>query len=296
MLYETGANTSRASATTDDCHLYRILVDWVEAQVTWNIWKTGANWTTAGCSSDGSDRYATPVSTLALPRSTTGGGWRTWGGLASTVAAWRNGTLSNYGMLLACPTKEFIGVADADWRTFASSDSTTDASLRPKLVVTYVVNATAAIAPASSVAAGTAITVTAIRNASVAITAVVAVATGTQVTAMGETNVTSVITRATAAASGAGVISGGGCTAEIRAGPSTASGTAFSVYFGQQASLRAGSATASGWWIIGPVDWHERAPSAASWSTRNPSSATWSERTPTAATWRTRTSLPPSGR
>src|SRR6185295_14148297 len=41
-------------------HVYRILrTDWDEASCTWVIYKTGSNWTTAGCGSDGNDYTTT---------------------------------------------------------------------------------------------------------------------------------------------------------------------------------------------------------------------------------------------
>jgi hypothetical protein len=46
--------------------VYRLLrTDWVEAQATWNIYKTGNNWTTAGALSDGNDFTSTDAATAA---------------------------------------------------------------------------------------------------------------------------------------------------------------------------------------------------------------------------------------
>jgi hypothetical protein len=42
-----------------DCFQVRPERDWIENQATWNIYKTGSNWTTAGCSSTASDRFST---------------------------------------------------------------------------------------------------------------------------------------------------------------------------------------------------------------------------------------------
>ena len=46
--------------------LRRVLVDWVEAEATHNIYSTGNNWTTAGCKSDGNDSSATISATVTL--------------------------------------------------------------------------------------------------------------------------------------------------------------------------------------------------------------------------------------
>lgn len=49
-----------------DC--YRVLrTDWVESEATWNIFKTGNNWTTAGCNSNGNDYTTTHASSFTLP-------------------------------------------------------------------------------------------------------------------------------------------------------------------------------------------------------------------------------------
>jgi hypothetical protein len=42
-----------------DCYQIRPERDWIEIQATWNIYKTGSNWTTAGCGSISADRYST---------------------------------------------------------------------------------------------------------------------------------------------------------------------------------------------------------------------------------------------
>ena len=55
-------------------YLHRILrIDWVEAEATWNIYKSGSSWSTAGCSSDGNDYTTTNVVTSTVPA---GYGWK----------------------------------------------------------------------------------------------------------------------------------------------------------------------------------------------------------------------------
>jgi hypothetical protein len=47
--------------------IFRVLRTWVEAQVTWNIWSTGNNWTTAGCASDGNDYTSAGAVAITIP-------------------------------------------------------------------------------------------------------------------------------------------------------------------------------------------------------------------------------------
>jgi len=56
----------QASGSTVTC--YKCLrTDWVESEVTWNIYKTGSNWTTAGCSGAGTDYDSSEVDSMSGP-------------------------------------------------------------------------------------------------------------------------------------------------------------------------------------------------------------------------------------
>jgi len=74
---------------------YRLLRNWVENITTWNIYDTGASWSTAGTGS-GTDYVSTAVLIqdpgVAL-------GVKTFD-LTSQVQSWVNGSQSNYGLLL----------------------------------------------------------------------------------------------------------------------------------------------------------------------------------------------------
>lgn len=79
--------------------VYRVLRDWVEAQVSWNIWKTANNWTTAGCKGSGTDRAASNSGTASMR---TTNGWQVidHASLVPDVQAWVDGSLANYGWIL----------------------------------------------------------------------------------------------------------------------------------------------------------------------------------------------------
>ncbi|MCD4824315.1 MAG: DNRLRE domain-containing protein [Phycisphaerae bacterium] len=101
-----------------DATLYQITESWDESTLTYND----------------EPSYG---STAIASRSMTGGetnGWKTWEdtNLTSLVQDWYDGTTTNYGLVLRVQTN--IGNSNI---AFYSSDYTTDASLRPKLDVTY---------------------------------------------------------------------------------------------------------------------------------------------------------------
>lgn len=117
-------------------HLYPLLRNWVQAEATWNVYSSGNSWTTAGASGAGTDIGAS-ADNITLD-GTAAAGFVTWSGsgLVSLVQSWVNGSVSNYGVLIAAPTAEFKGVAPLSSNLFRSSDYGT-AGDRPKLTVTY---------------------------------------------------------------------------------------------------------------------------------------------------------------
>lgn len=134
----TSAATLTTTITTDessnarDFKIYRILRDWVEAEITWNIWKTANNWTTAGAGSDGNDTDLTTVwGSVSMGASDTGAKVWTFSSTGLTeLDKFINGTYSNYGWLLKADTET------NDRYFFASSDHATSGS-RPLLEITH---------------------------------------------------------------------------------------------------------------------------------------------------------------
>lgn len=135
-LYEhTAYNTLGVSAW--DVELFKLLVDWNEAQITWNVRQTGVSWSTAGASEDGKDIDATPFDTLTLD-GVAQSGFVEWSGvgLLELVQAWVDGSTDNYGFMLAALDAESMGVAARVANLFHSSEATVS-WLAPRLVVTY---------------------------------------------------------------------------------------------------------------------------------------------------------------
>ena len=117
--------------------LRRLLRDWIEAQVTWNIYSTGNNWTTAGASSNGNDRAASDSASLTLD-GTAANAFVNWTSatLADDVQKMRSGVYGNYGWLIQAPTIESPGVAQFGGNGWRSAEFAT-AAQRPQLVITY---------------------------------------------------------------------------------------------------------------------------------------------------------------
>ncbi|MDV2502681.1 MAG: DNRLRE domain-containing protein [bacterium] len=135
-LYEYDA-ADTASVSSWAAGLRRVLVDWAEAQATWDDYSTSNAWTTGGAGSDGNDRSASDSASLTLD-GTAAGAFVAWTGatLDDDVQKLVDGTYSNnYGWLLQAPTAENQGSSTA-WNFFRSSDYAT-AGDRPKLVVVH---------------------------------------------------------------------------------------------------------------------------------------------------------------
>lgn len=135
-LYEQAAEDT-ASNTNWAVEFRRVLADWVEAETTWNIFKTGSNWPgSAGCSTNGTDRIATVSATVTMD-GTAAGAFIDWTGdlLDTDVQNFIDGGQSNYGWLISAESVENQGAARSG-NEFRSSDHATSAT-RPKLVVVH---------------------------------------------------------------------------------------------------------------------------------------------------------------
>jgi len=109
---------------------YRVLRAWVEAQATWNVYSTGNNWGTAGCSNTSTDREAASIGSASVGASESVGTMITIALNTAKVEEWINGTLTNNGLLLKVDTES------SDKYSYDSSSSGT-AGERPKLVIEY---------------------------------------------------------------------------------------------------------------------------------------------------------------
>ena len=102
-------------------------LNWVESEATWNIYKTGSNWSTAGCGNDGADYTSTNAASAVVPA---GFGWMNWNVLSQVQTA-QTGSLQ-IGFRIA---GNLTGTNY--YATFYSGEYTGDITLRPKLVIEY---------------------------------------------------------------------------------------------------------------------------------------------------------------
>lgn len=130
-LYSSGTAYASNNRTLQ---AYRIRAgrDWVESQVTWDIYKTSNNWGTAGVANTTTDREATGIGSTAMVTTDSAASKHDWALTpgAGGVQDWVSGALANNGMVLIADTEV------DDLYAFSGSDDTT-AAIRPQLVVVY---------------------------------------------------------------------------------------------------------------------------------------------------------------
>jgi hypothetical protein len=103
--------------------------DWVEAQATWNIYKTGSSWTTVGCGSDGNDYISTGQANSVVPAAY---GWMTWNVLTILQACQTAGVNPIFRL------KDSVEESATAYTTrFYSLNEAVETALRPKLVIEY---------------------------------------------------------------------------------------------------------------------------------------------------------------
>ncbi len=102
---------------------FRLVRDWTESEVTWNIAKTAVNWGTAGANNVTTDFVNTNLGTMSFVATAFTFDSIT---ITQTVQDWVDGTNSNFGLKL------FFNTSDRSFNTreFASN-------LKPSLTVTY---------------------------------------------------------------------------------------------------------------------------------------------------------------
>lgn len=125
-LYMVG--TDGAASVTG--RLNRVLLNWVEAQATYNNYATSTAWNTAGAAGSGTDISATTSADLTLNNTT--GAYKDWNAaqLTTDVGNMVSGSYNNYGWRLF----QQDATANAH-RAFAASEHTD--GQRPKLTVTH---------------------------------------------------------------------------------------------------------------------------------------------------------------
>jgi hypothetical protein len=101
---------------------YRVTKDWAETQATWNIYKTGNSWATAG-----GDYTTEGGSSSTVPSGT--GQWMVWD-VTAIVKAWIEGGQPNYGFIIRDASED-----GGDFYAYLRSREYSDADYRPILEV-----------------------------------------------------------------------------------------------------------------------------------------------------------------
>jgi len=108
--------------------------DWEELQATWNVYKTGSSWGTAGATGSADIETSNPAQAQATLPGFDVAGWVTW-----TITAIAQDAVTNCGgkvRLLLYPNA-YGGDGVGGYRDHRSSDYIADTSKRPKLDITY---------------------------------------------------------------------------------------------------------------------------------------------------------------
>jgi hypothetical protein len=125
--------------------------DWVEAEATWNVYKTGSNWGTAGCMGAADREVTSPAKVTATLPAFDVAAWVDW-----TITAIVAHCVASHGGIVRLTLYANAPDTNGGYRAFYSSDYTADTTQRPKLVINYTPTLTVASAAATSVGSTTA--------------------------------------------------------------------------------------------------------------------------------------------
>lgn len=134
ILSATLKLTVNAEAATSerDFYVWPVLQDWNVSQATWNIYKTGSNWGSAGADLVGTDVEANPTIFERIQPNEDPGYAQVHWDITSLAKRWHSGALANYGMLI---TGTNTWAESNDRYAFESTETTTGSP--PMLEVVY---------------------------------------------------------------------------------------------------------------------------------------------------------------
>jgi hypothetical protein len=120
------------SSNARTMYAHRVLRNVNFGQCTWNVFSTGNNWGTAGCSNSTTDYDgAVALGSMAVPASPTLNAQMSMTLLAAEIQKFYDGTYSDYGIVL------FVDTQSDDMIVYATTDHAT-AAYRPILTVEYI--------------------------------------------------------------------------------------------------------------------------------------------------------------
>lgn len=122
-IYDRGDDLANNDRTFD---VFRVRRNWVESEVTWNVYSSGNNWTTAGCSDTTNDREGTAIGSIATTQPAAAG-YVTTTFTASLVQEWLTGVFTNNGVVCIMQT------ATDDMHRYDGEDNANP----PQLVIDY---------------------------------------------------------------------------------------------------------------------------------------------------------------
>jgi len=127
--------------------IHRMTAGWTEFGSTWNDYDGSNPWNASGGGGD-----FDPVVIDTVPGITTAPGWYTWN-ITSIARDWWTGTIPNYGLLVRQMNDDLT--VSLGWKEFYSSDAP-NASLTPRLLLTYTTPSSTGILESRVLGPGTA--------------------------------------------------------------------------------------------------------------------------------------------
>ena len=120
------------SSNARTAEMFRVRRNWVESQVTWNVWSTSNNWTTAGAGDTTNDIDSTVCGSCSFTASESAGTQKDFTLVVAELTKLIDGTYNNYGWLFKMQTE-----TNDEYQMRSSSHATS--ANRPKLVINYTV-------------------------------------------------------------------------------------------------------------------------------------------------------------
>lgn len=123
-IYDRGGDLSSNDRTFD---IFRVRRNWVENEVTWNVYSSGNSWSTAGAGNTTDDREGTAIGSVATTNAAISAAYVTCSLTASAIQDWVTGAFTNNGVICVMQTES------DDMHRYDGEDN----SNPPQLVIDY---------------------------------------------------------------------------------------------------------------------------------------------------------------